>query len=389
MTEKVVITSALRTPFTRAHRGEFRDMRPDTLGGLAVRAAVDAVESLDPKEIEDVIIGCSFPEAEQGYNVGRIIAQYAGLPDVVPGMTTNRFCSSGLQSIAQVARGIQVGDIDIGVAGGCESMSMVPMGGNKMSINPELLERYPEAYTTMGATAEIVAQRYDVSRADQDAFAAQSQQRAWAATQEGRLRDEIFPVEATIFGADGPHKENVTYDTIIRGGTTAEGLSKLRPAFNPRGGVVTAGNSSPLTDGAAASVLMSATRAKDLGANVLGEFLGFHVVGVSPDEMGIGPVPAVRKLLAKHELTIDDIAVVELNEAFAAQALYCIRELGLDEEKTNPNGGAIALGHPLGVSGTRMTATILRELRRRGGGYGIVTMCIGGGMGAAGLFRVD
>lgn len=388
MTEKVVITSALRTPFTRAHRGEFRDTRPDTLGGLAVKAAVEAVESLDPAEIEDVVIGCSFPEAEQGYNVGRIIAQYAGLPDVVPGMTTNRFCSSGLQSIAQIGRGIQVGDIDIGVAGGCESMTMVPMGGNKMSINPELLERYPEAYTTMGATAEIVAKKYDVSRADQDAFAARSQQRAWAATQEGRLRDEIVPVTATVFGPNGPEEVNVTYDTIIRGTTTAEGLGRLRPAFNPAG-VVTAGNASPLTDGGAASVLMSETRAKELGAEALGEFLGFHVVGVRPDEMGIGPVPAVRKLLSKHDLTIDDIAVVELNEAFAAQALYCIRELGLDEEKTNPNGGAIALGHPLGVSGTRMTATILRELRRRGGGYGIVTMCIGGGMGAAGLFRVD
>lgn len=388
MTEKVVITSALRTPFTRAHRGEFRDTRPDTLGGIAVRAAVDAVEGLDPKEIEDVIIGCSFPEAEQGYNVGRIIAQYAGLPDSVPGMTTNRFCSSGLQSIAQVARGIQVGDINIGIAGGCESMTMVPMGGNKLSINPELLERYPEAYTTMGATAEIVAARYGVERADQDAFSAQSQQRAWDATEAGRLRDEIVPVSTKILGPNGPQDVNVTYDTIIRKGTTAEGLGKLRPAFKP-GGVVTAGNASPLTDGAAAAVLMNAQRAKDLNAEVLGEFLGFHVVGVHPDEMGIGPVPAVRKLLSKHDLTIDDIAVVELNEAFAAQALYCIRELGLDIENVNPNGGAIALGHPLGVSGTRMTATILRELRRRGGGYGIVTMCIGGGMGAAGLFRVD
>lgn len=388
MAEKVVIASALRTPFTRAHRGEFRDTRPDTLGGLAVRAAVDAVQGLDPNEIEDVVIGCSFPEAEQGYNVGRIIAQYAGLPDVVPGMTTNRFCSSGLQSIAQIGRAIQVGDIDVGIAGGCESMTMVPMGGNKLSINPELLERYPEAYTTMGATAEIVAARYGVAREDQDAFSAQSQQRAWAATEAGRLRDEIFPVTATIFGPGGPQEVNVTYDTIIRKDTTAEGLGKLRPAFKP-GGVVTAGNASPLTDGAAAAVLMNAKRAKDLNADVLGEFLGFHVVGVHPDEMGIGPVPAVRKLLSKHNLKIEDIAVIELNEAFAAQALYCIRELGLNTDNVNPNGGAIALGHPLGVSGTRMTATILRELRRRGGGYGIVTMCIGGGMGAAGLFRVD
>ncbi len=388
MGEKVVIASALRTPFTRAHKGEFRDTRPDTLGALAIKAAVDAVPNLKAEDIEDVVMGCAFPEGEQGYNVARISAQLAGLPDEVPAMTINRFCSSGVQSIAQVAQAIQAGSIDVAVAGGCESMTMVPMGGNKLSINPLLMEKYPEAYTTMGATAEIVAERYGVERADMDAFAAQSQQRAEAATKEGRLKDEIFPVTATVYGPGGAQEVEVTYDTIIRQGTTAEGLGKLRPAFKPVGGKVTAGNASPLTDGAAAAVVMSQAKADELGVEPLGYFVEFAVAGTKPDEMGIGPVPAVRKLLKKTGLTVDDIDVFELNEAFAAQSLYCIRELGLDPEKVNPNGGAIALGHPLGVSGTRMTATLLRELKRRGGKRGIVTMCIGGGMGAAALFEV-
>lgn len=387
MAERVVIASALRTPFTRAHKGELKDTRPDTLGGLAIKAAVEAVPNLDPKDIEDVVMGCAFPEAEQGYNVGRIAAMYAGLPDDVPAMTINRFCSSGVQSIAQIGQAIQAGSIDVGIGGGLESMSMVPMGGNKLSINPDLMERYPEAYTTMGATAEIVAERYNVPRDEQDEFAAESQRRAWAATQEGRLKDEIFPVTTTVYTPKGAQEVTVDYDTIIRANTKLEGLKKLRPAFK-QGGVVTAGNASPLTDGAAAAVVMSEKKAKELGVEPLGYYIDFAVAGVAPDEMGIGPVPAVRKLLAKNNLTVDDIAVFELNEAFAAQSLYCIRELGLDRDKVNPNGGAIALGHPLGVSGTRMTATLLRELKRRGGGYGVVTMCIGGGMGAAGLFEV-
>jgi acetyl-CoA acyltransferase len=358
------------------------------MGGLAIETALNDVDGLDPEEIEDVVLGCAFPEGEQGYNVGRIAAQLAGLPDSVPAMTINRFCSSGVQSIAQVAQAIQAGSINVAIAGGVESMSMVPMGGNKLSINPDLMERYPEAYTTMGATAEIVAERYDVSREDMDEFAAESQQRAWAATQEGRLKDEIFPVTTTVYSDKGGQEVTVDYDTIIRAGTTAEKLGKLKPAFKPQGGKVTAGNSSPLTDGAAAAVVMSEAKAEELGIEPLGYFVEYAVAGVAPDEMGIGPVPAVRRLLEKTGLSIDDIDVIELNEAFAAQSLYCIRELGLDKEKVNPNGGAIALGHPLGVSGTRMTATLLRELKRRGGKRGIVTMCIGGGMGAAALFEL-
>jgi acetyl-CoA acyltransferase len=388
MTKPVVIASATRTPFTRAHKGELKDTLPDTMGGWAIKAAVEQVPGLDPADIEDVILGCAMPEAEQGNNIARLAAMYAGLPDTVPAMTINRFCSSGVQSIALIAQAIQAGSIDVGIGGGTETMSMIPMGGNKFVTNPELLEVHPAVYTTMGATAENVSERFGVSREDQDAFAAQSQQRAEAAQDAGRLREEITPVTATVYDANG-HAQQVTldHDTINRRGTTYDGLAGLRPAFRA-GGTVTAGNASPLTDGAAAAVLMSEEKAKALGVTPLGYFHDIQVAGVAPDIMGIGPVPAVRKLLAKHNLTVDDIDVFELNEAFAAQSLYCIRELGLDPEKVNPNGGAIALGHPLGVSGTRMTATILRELKRRGGKYGVVTMCIGGGMGAAALVSV-
>jgi acetyl-CoA acyltransferase len=388
MTKPVVIASATRTPFTRAHKGELKDTLPDTMGGWAIKAAVEQVPGLDPADIEDVILGCAMPEAEQGNNIARLAAMYAGLPETVPAMTINRFCSSGVQSIALIAQAIQAGSIDVGIGGGTETMSMIPMGGNKFVTNPELLEVHPAVYTTMGATAENVSERFGVSREDQDAFAAQSQQRAEAAQDAGRLREEITPVTATVYDANG-HAQQVTldHDTINRRGTTYEGLAKLRPAFRA-GGTVTAGNASPLTDGAAAAVLMSEEKAKALGVTPLGYFHDIQVAGVAPDIMGIGPVPAVRKLLAKHNLSVDDIDVFELNEAFAAQSLYCIRELGLDPEKVNPNGGAIALGHPLGVSGTRMTATILRELKRRGGKYGVVTMCIGGGMGAAALVSV-
>jgi len=277
----------------------------------------------------------------------------------------------------------------VAVAGGTESMSMVPMGGNKVSANPELMERYPEVYISMGATAENVAQRFEVTRAQQDAFAYESQRRAANAREKGLFRDEIVSVTTEVFDEAGkPHTATIEVDTILRPDTTLEGLAKLKPAFNPKG-TVTAGNASPLTDGAAALVVMSEARAQALGVKPLGTFIDYQVAGVPPEIMGIGPVPAVRKLLAKNKLSVKDIDVFELNEAFAAQALYCIRELGLPPERVNPNGGAIALGHPLGVSGARMTGTLLRELKRRGGRYGVVTMCIGGGMGAAALFEVS
>lgn len=386
MATRAVIASALRTPFTRSHKGELKDTRPDTLAAWAIQKAVSAVAGLAPESIDDVIIGCAMPEGEQGMNVARIAALLAGLPHTVSAMTINRFCSSGVQSIALAAQSILSGSTDIVVAGGTESMTMVPMGGYKPSANPVLMETYPEAYTAMGATAEIVAERFGITRQQQDEFAYESQRRAEEATAAGRLQEEIFSVQVTEMTNDGPRNAFVSTDTILRSGTTYEALARLKPAFKPTG-TVTAGNSSPLTDGAAAAVVMSENAASKLGIQPLGYFVDLQVAGVAPEIMGTGPVPAVRKLLAKNGLNLSQIDVIELNEAFAAQAVYCIRELGLDPERVNPNGGAIALGHPLGVSGTRMTATLLRELKRRGGRYGIVTMCIGGGMGAAALFE--
>ncbi|WNG45991.1 thiolase family protein [Archangium minus] len=388
MPGRVVIASAVRTPFTRAHKGEFKDTRPDTLAALAIKEAVARVPGLKPEEVEDVILGCAMPEAEQGMNVARNAALLAGLPDTVPGMTINRFCSSGTQSIAQAAQAILSGMSQVIVAGGTESMTMVPMGGNKVSANPEIMEKFPEVYTSMGATAENIASRYSVSREDADKFAYESQRRAATAREQGKFKDEIFPVTTTVYDEDGKAQQvTVSVDTILRPDTTLEGLAKLRPAFNQKG-VVTAGNASPLTDGAAAAVVMSEEKAQQLGVKPLGYFLDYQVAGVPPDIMGVGPVPAVKKLLAKNNLKVEDIDVFELNEAFAAQALHCIRQLGIPLDKVNPNGGAIALGHPLGVSGTRLVATILRELKRRNGRYGVVTMCIGGGMGAAALIEL-
>ena len=389
MAGKVVIASAARTPFTRALKGEFKDTRPDTLAAVAIAEAVKRVPGLKPSDVDDVIIGCAMPEGEQGMNVARLSSLLGGLPDSVPAMTINRFCSSGVQSVAQAAQSIAAGMYEVAVAGGTESMSMVPMGGNKVSANPELMETYPEVYTSMGATAENVAQRFEVTRAQQDAFAYESQRRAATAREKGVFRDEIVSVTTEVFDEAGkPHTATIEVDTILRPETTLEGLAKLKPAFNPKG-TVTAGNASPLTDGAAALVVMSEARAQALGVKPLGTFIDYQVAGVPPEIMGIGPVPAVRKLLAKNRLSVKDIDLFELNEAFAAQAVYCIRELGLPPERVNPNGGAIALGHPLGVSGARMTGTLLRELKRRGGRYGVVTMCIGGGMGAAALFEVS
>jgi acetyl-CoA acyltransferase len=386
MATRVVIASAVRTPFTRARKGELKDTRPDTLAAIAIRGALAQVPQLDPNDIEDVILGCAFPEAEQGMNIARIAGLMAGVPESAGGQTVNRFCSSGVQSIAIGAQQILAGMNDVVIAGGVESMTMIPMGGIKPSANPEVMATHPEIYIAMGATAENVAERFGVSRETQDRFAAESQQRAERAQDEGKLDDEILEVEVTFFDDNGePQTVKLKKDTINRRGTTYESLAGLKPAFRPKGGTVTAGNASPLTDGAAATVLMSEEKAKELGVTPLGYFLGFTVVGVAPEIMGIGPVPAIRKLLKKHNLTVDDIDVFEINEAFAAQAAYCVRELGIDPSKVNPNGGAIALGHPLGVSGTRMTATVLRELKRRGGRYGVVSMCIGGGMGAAAL----
>ncbi|RKH13470.1 thiolase family protein [Corallococcus sp. CA053C] len=388
MSSRVVIASAVRTPFTRAHKGEFKDTRPDTLAALAIKEAVAQVPGLKASDVEDVIMGCAMPEAEQGMNVARNASLLAGLPDTVPGMTINRFCSSGVQSMAQAAQGIKSGMMQVVIAGGTESMTMVPMGGNKVSANPEIMEKLPEVYTSMGATAENIASRYNVTREDSDKFAAESQRRAATAREQGKLKDEIFPVTTTMYDEDGvPKQVTVTVDTIMRPETTVEGLAKLRPAFNAKG-VVTAGNASPLTDGAAAAVIMSEEKAKELNVKALGYFVDYVVAGVPPEIMGVGPVPAIRKLLERNKLKVEDISVFELNEAFAAQALHCIRELGIPLDKVNPNGGAIALGHPLGVSGARMVATILRELKRRDGRYGVVSMCIGGGMGAAALVEL-
>jgi acetyl-CoA acyltransferase len=388
MAGRVVIASAVRTPFTRAHKGEFKDTRPDTLAALVIKEAVARVPGLKKEDVEDVILGCAMPEAEQGMNVARNASLLAGLPDTVPGMTINRFCASGTQSIAQAAQAIQAGMIQVAVAGGTESMTMVPMGGNKVSANPEIMEKFPEVYTSMGATAENIATRYSVTREDADKFAYESQRRAATAREQGKFKDEILPVTTTMYDEDGKAKQvTVTFDTILRPDTTLEGLAKLRPAFNAKG-VVTAGNASPLTDGAAATVVMSEEKAKALGVKPLGYFLDYQVAGVPPEIMGIGPIPAVKKLLAKNKLKLEDIDVFELNEAFAAQALHCIRELGIPLDKANPNGGAIALGHPLGVSGARLVGTILYELKRRNGRYGVVTMCIGGGMGAAALIEL-
>jgi acetyl-CoA acyltransferase len=386
MSTRVVIASAVRTPFTRARRGELKDTRPDTMAAWAIKAALERAPGVEAADIEDVILGCAMPEAEQGMNVARPAAMLAGLPDSVPGLTINRFCSSGVQSIGQAAQAILAGAYDIAIAGGTESMTMVPMGGNKPSANPDLLARWPEVYTTMGATAENVAARFGVTREEQDRFAYESQRRAAAAQAEGRLDDEIFEVTAEWFEGSELKTATLKKDTINRADTTYESLAALKPAFRAKG-TVTAGNASPLTDGAAAAVVMSEAAAIKRNIRPLGYFRDLQVAGVPPEIMGIGPVPAIRRLLSRNGLRVEDIDVFEINEAFAAQAVYCVRELGIDPAKVNPNGGAIALGHPLGVSGTRMTATLLRELKRRGGKLGVVSMCIGGGMGAAALFE--
>jgi len=383
----VIIASAVRTPVGRGVKGGLKDTRPDDLAAWAMEAAVRKVPGLAAEAIGDIVLGCAMPEAEQGLNLARNAAFIARFPNTVSAETINRFCSSGLQAIVHAGLSIHAGLEDVVVAGGVESMSMVPMSGNKVSLNPALMERYPEAYIAMGHTAERVSARFGVSRGAQDAFAVRSHERALAAQAAGRFADELLAVQARVLEAGQVMSREFARDECPRAGTTLEVLAKLPPAFS-QGGSVTAGNSSPLSDGAAAAVLLSERKAKELSVTPLGRLRGFAVAGVDPDIMGIGPVPAIRKLLAQTGLAIQDIDLFEINEAFAAQAIYCQRELGIPDDKLNVNGGAIALGHPLGCTGAKLTATLLHELRRRSKRYGIVSMCIGGGMGAAGLFEV-
>ncbi|HSL99477.1 MAG TPA: acetyl-CoA C-acyltransferase [Candidatus Limnocylindria bacterium] len=388
---KAYIISSVRTAVGRAYRGSLKDTRPDDLGAIAVRGAIERIANLDPKQVDDVILGCAMPEGEQGMNVARICALKAGLPDSVSGMTINRFCSSGLQAIAMAAEKILAGFADIIVAGGTESMTMVPMGGNKPSFNPEIVEERPEVFMPMGLTAEQVARKYKVTRDDQDVFAFHSHRKALAAIKEGKFRDETVPVATTVYDAkDGgrpvPREIVFEVDEGPRADTTIEALAKLSPAFDPKG-TVTAGNASQMSDGAAAAVVVSERALKGLRAEPLARFLGFAVAGVPPEIMGIGPVEAVPKLLKRLRIKLTRVDLIELNEAFAAQSLPVIRELGLDPDRVNVNGGAIALGHPLGCTGAKLTATLLHEMKRRDATLGLVTMCIGGGMGAAGLFE--
>jgi acetyl-CoA acyltransferase len=381
----VAILSAVRTPIGRAVRGNLRYTRPDDLGALVVKEALRRAE-VPGSAAEDVVLGCAQPEGEQGLNVARLISLLAGVPEEVPAMTINRFCSSGLQAAAIVADRIAVGAIDAGIAGGVESMSMIPMGGARPSFNPRIVDTISDAYIPMGNTAENVARKFEVSREEQDAFALRSHTRALAAWSEGRMAAEVVPVETRVFEDGAWRPVTVDRDEGPRADTTQDRLAALKPAFDPTGSV-TAGNSSPLNDGAAAVVLMSGDKARSMGRKPRAYFRGFAVAGVPPAIMGTGPVPAVRKLLAKAGLKIDEIDLFELNEAFASQAVYCMRELGLPADRVNVNGGAIALGHPLGATGARQIATALHELERRKGKYAVITMCVGGGMGAAGLIE--
>ena len=388
---KAYIIASVRTAVGRAYKGSLKDTRPDDLGAAAIRGALSRVPGLDPARVDDVIFGCAMPEGEQGMNVARPCALLAGIPDHVPAMTINRFCSSGLQSIAMAAERIMAGFDDIIIAGGTESMTMVPMGGNKPSFNPGILETRPEVFLPMGLTAEKVAARYQVTREDQDQFAYHSHRKALAAIEQGKFRDEIVPVSTAVYreGEDGKiARKEIVFDVDEgpRADTTIEALAKLKPAFDARG-TVTAGNSSQMSDGAAASIVVSEKALKELGVEPLARFLGFAVAGVAPDVMGIGPIAAIPKLLKRMRVKMTRVDLVELNEAFAAQSLPVIRELSLDPDKVNVNGGAIALGHPLGCTGAKLTATLLHEMKRRGPGLGVVAMCIGGGMGGAGLFE--
>ena len=388
---EAVIVAAARTAVGKAKRGSLATTRPDEMAAAVIEALVKKVKPLDPAEIDDVIMGCAFPEGEQGMNMARMVALRAGLPHSVPAETVNRFCSSGLQSIAHAAQAIMAGQIQAAITGGAESMSLVPMAGYKFSPMPYQAENTPEVYTAMGLTAENVAVQFGISREDQDAFSLLSHQRAVRAVDSGLFDPEIVPLEVEVVepGSNGkPSRRTVVFkrDEGPRGDTTLEALAKLKPAFK-EGGTVTAGNSSQMSDGAAGVVIMSQAKAELLGLTPLVRFVAFVVGGVPPEVMGIGPVVAIPKALKLAELSLDDIGLIELNEAFAAQSLAVIRDLGLNPEITNVNGGAIALGHPLGCTGAKLTTQLIYEMKRRNVRYGMVSMCIGGGMGAAGIFE--
>ena len=381
---EAVVVSSVRTAVGKAGKGTLRETRPDDMAAAAIKAALERVPALRPELVEDVILGCAMPEAEQGMNVARQASLLAGIPYTASAMTINRFCSSGLQAIALAAQAIETGEAEVVVAGGTESMSLVPMGGHKVAPNPTLLERYPDSYLGMGLTAERVAQKYGIDRERSDAFALRSHQRALAAIEAGKFKDEIVSLAVSANG----NGKTLSFDTDEgpRRDTDAAALAKLKPAFSPKG-IVTAGNASQMSDGAAATIVMSAAKAKELGLKPLARFVTYAVAGVPPEIMGIGPVEAIPKALKQAGLKLADIDLVELNEAFACQALAVIQAAGLDPEKVNVNGGAVALGHPLGCTGAKLTAQILHEMARQKARYGLVTMCVGGGMGAAGIFE--
>ncbi len=394
---EAVIVSSVRTAVGKASKGTLRAMRPDDLAAVAIKEAAVRAKGLELREIEDVILGCAMPEAEQGMNVARIASLRAGLPVEASAMTINRFCSSGLQAIAMAAERIMLGHAEVIVAGGTESMSLVPMGGHKISPNPWLMDHYPDSYLSMGLTAENLARKYGITREQADQFSYQSHQKALVAISSGKFKDEIVPVEVRFTVVENgsgskngsrPRTTTASFDTDEgpRADTSLEVLAKLKPAFHAHG-TTTAGNSSQMSDGAAAAVVTSAERAKALGLKPLARFLAYATAGCPPEEMGVGPVYAIPKALKIAGLTLDQMDVIELNEAFAVQSLTVIKLAELDPAKVNPNGGAIALGHPLGCTGAKLTATILRELKRRNARYGLVTMCVGGGMGAAGIFE--
>jgi len=387
----VVIVAANRTAVGKAKKGTLKDFRPDDMAAAVIADLIKRVPEVKPEMIDDVILGCAMPEAEQGMNVARVAAIIAGLPDGVPGVTVNRFCSSGLQSIAMAAQSIMTGATDIVIAGGTETMSLLPMGGNKIVPNPTLVDNHPGFYLSMGLTSEVVAEKYGITREAQDDFSYNSHKKAAVAIKEGKFKDEIVPLKVESDSLNNKGKivvKSTIFDTDegARADTTVEALTKLKPAFK-MGGTVTAGNSSQMSDGASALLLMSKEKAEELGLKPLARFVSFATHGVAPEEMGIGPIKAIPKALKLANLELKDIDLIELNEAFAAQSLAVVQELGIDKEKVNVNGGAIALGHPLGCTGAKLTTSLIYEMKRRGSKYGLVSMCVGGGQGAAGIFE--